>query len=61
MTQLTALGVKPGNQDSAAKSFAILKNELAEEKAAQEKAQADAETLARAFEELKKTADKLTA
>jgi hypothetical protein len=38
MAQLTALGVEPGNQDCAAKSFAALKNELAEEKAAREKA-----------------------
>jgi hypothetical protein len=46
MAQHTTLGIEPGNQDSAAKSFAALKNELAKEKAAQEKAQADAETLA---------------
>jgi hypothetical protein len=37
MAQLKALGIEPGTQDSAAKSFAALKNELAEEKAAQEK------------------------
>jgi peptidoglycan hydrolase CwlO-like protein len=60
MAHLTTLGVEPKNQDSVAKSFVPLKNELAEEKAAREKAQADVETLARAVEELKKIADSLT-
>jgi hypothetical protein len=60
MAQLTALGVEPGNQDSAAKSFATLKNDLVQEKTGWEKAQADAETLAQAVEELKKIVDKFT-
>jgi hypothetical protein len=46
MAHLTTIGIEPGNQDSVAKSFAALKNELAEGKAAWEKAQADVETLA---------------
>jgi hypothetical protein len=45
MEQLVAFGVKPGDQDSTTKSLAILKNELAEEKLAPEKAQTDAKTL----------------
>jgi hypothetical protein len=61
MAQLIALSVELGNKDSAAKSFATLKNELAKEKAAQEKKQADAETLSQAVEELKKTAYSLIA
>jgi cell division protein FtsB len=59
--QLTTLSVKPGNQDSAAMSFIALKNELAEEKLTQEKAQTDTETLTQAIEELKKTTDQLIA
>lgn len=35
--QIVALGVKLGDQDSAADSIAALKNELANEKQAQEK------------------------
>jgi hypothetical protein len=61
MAQLVAIGIKPGNHDSATKSFAALKNELTKEKAAREKAQVDVETLAWAVEELKKTADSLIA
>jgi hypothetical protein len=34
MEQLAALDIEPGDQDSAAKSLAALKNELAEEKLA---------------------------
>jgi hypothetical protein len=45
MEQLTTLGVKPGGQDSAAMCLASLKNELANKKHAQEKAQADVDTL----------------
>jgi hypothetical protein len=30
MAQLTTLAIEPGNQDSIAKSFATLKNKLAE-------------------------------
>jgi peptidoglycan hydrolase CwlO-like protein len=61
MDQFVALGIEPGDQDSAAKSITTLKNELAEEKLAREKAQADADTLSRAVEEMKKAADQLTA
>jgi hypothetical protein len=50
--------VKPRNQDLATKSFATLENELAEEKATRVKAQADAETLAPAVEDLKKMVDR---
>jgi thiamine pyrophosphokinase len=61
MDQLIALSVEPGDQDSTTKSIAALKNELADEKLAQEKAQTDTETLSRAVEEIKKTADQLVA
>jgi septal ring factor EnvC (AmiA/AmiB activator) len=57
MAQLTTLAVEPGNQDSIAKSFATLKNKLAEKRAARVKAQADAKTLARVIEDLKKMTD----
>jgi chromosome segregation ATPase len=60
MEQLVAFGVKPGDQDSTTKSLAILKNELAEEKLASEKAQTDAKTLSWVVEELKKMMDQLT-
>jgi hypothetical protein len=61
MEQLTALDVEPGDQDSTAKSLTTLKNELAKEKLAWEKAQADDDTLSRAIEEMKKTIDQLSA
>jgi hypothetical protein len=61
MEELVALGVKPGDQDSAAKSIVALKNEPTDGKLAWEKAQIDAETLSQAVEELKKTADLLVA
>jgi hypothetical protein len=61
MAQLIALSVGLGNQDSAAKSFATRKNQLAEEKTAREKAQANVDTLAWAAEELKNTTDRFTA
>jgi chromosome segregation ATPase len=57
MEQLVALGDEPRDQDSATKSLATLRNELAEEKLALEKAQTDAETLSRVVEELKKMAN----
>jgi predicted nucleic acid-binding Zn-ribbon protein len=60
MEQLVALGVEPGDQDSTTKSLTSLKNELAKEKLAQEKAQTDVETLTWAVEELNKTANQLT-
>jgi septal ring factor EnvC (AmiA/AmiB activator) len=52
---------QPGDYDSAAKSLTTRKNELAKEKLAREKAQADAESLSRAVEEIKKIADQLVA
>jgi hypothetical protein len=45
----------------ATKSLVALKNKLAEEKLAQEKAQTDAKTFTRAIEELKNKTDKLVA
>jgi hypothetical protein len=58
MEQLTTLSVELGDKDSAARSLAALKSELAEEKA---QAEAEAETLARAVRDVKKTADKFAA
>jgi predicted nucleic acid-binding Zn-ribbon protein len=60
MEQLVALGVEPGDQDSTTKSLTSLKNELAKEKLAQEKAQTDVETLTWTVEELNKTTNQLT-
>jgi hypothetical protein len=54
-----APGVERGDQDSAAKSLVALKSELVAEKAAQEKAQSEAESLALVTGDLKKTADGL--
>jgi seryl-tRNA synthetase len=59
MEQLVALDIEHRDQDSAVKSLATLKNELAEKKLTQEKAQIDAETLTRVVEELKKTTDQV--
>jgi peptidoglycan hydrolase CwlO-like protein len=61
MEQFAALGREPGDHDSATKSIFTLKNELAEEKLAREKAQADADTLSQAVDEMKKAVDKLAA
>jgi peptidoglycan hydrolase CwlO-like protein len=61
MEQLAALGVKPRDQDSTAKSIVSLKNELFEEKLAWEKAQKYIETLSWTVKEIKKIADQLTA
>jgi hypothetical protein len=61
MEHLMALSIEPGDHDSASKSLAALKSELAEEKVAQEKAQAKVETLARTVGDLKKTTDGLAA
>jgi chromosome segregation ATPase len=58
MEQLLALSVKPGDQDSAAKSLVALKTKLAEEKDAREKVQSENETLARVVDDLKKSADR---
>jgi peptidoglycan hydrolase CwlO-like protein len=59
--QLASLGVEPGDQDSATKSLTSLKNELAEERLAREKAQADVRSLSRAVEDIKKSVDQLVA
>jgi hypothetical protein len=58
MEQLMALGVKPRDQDSATKILVVLKSELAKEKAAWEKVQAKAGTLAWTVEDLKKMTDR---
>jgi chromosome segregation ATPase len=60
MEQLVALGIESGDQDSTAKSLVALKNELAEEKLAREKAQTNVETVSWAVEDLKKMADQFT-
>jgi hypothetical protein len=60
MEQLTTLGVHPGDKDSAARYLTSLKSKLADEKAAQKAAKDEAQTLARACANLKKTADKFT-
>jgi hypothetical protein len=59
--QYSGLTVEPGDKDSVARYLASLKSELAKEKPAREKAQAEAETLAQAVGNLKKTIDKFTA
>jgi chromosome segregation ATPase len=61
MEQLMALGIEIGDLDSTAKSLAALKTELAEEKVARVKAEVEAETLARAVEDLKKMTDRFAA
>jgi hypothetical protein len=61
MEQLLALGVEPGDENSAAKSLAALKIELVQEKVTREKAQIEAKTLTQAVDELKETTDQLTA
>jgi hypothetical protein len=48
-----ALGVVLSDPGSTSKAFANLSTELVKEKAAQEKAQAEAKTLTRAVEHLK--------
>jgi hypothetical protein len=59
--QLMALGIVPGVQDSAARAFADLKAELVREKAAQETAWVEIDTLTRAVKDLKITTDKFAA
>jgi chromosome segregation ATPase len=61
MEQLMALGVEIGDLDSTAKSLAALKTEMAEEKAARVKTEVEADTLARAVEDLKKMTDRFAA
>jgi chromosome segregation ATPase len=61
MEHLLALDVKPGDQDSAIRSLAALKTELAEERAVREKAQAKNETLTHVIDDLKKSMDRFAA
>jgi phage-related tail protein len=56
-----ALGIVPGDPDSATKAFADLKIELDNEKAAWKAAQIEVDTLARAVKDLKISPDKFTA
>jgi uncharacterized coiled-coil protein SlyX len=56
-----ALGIVPGDLDTTAKAFANMKVELEREKAAQEMAQAEVDTLTQAVKDLKIFADKFTA
>jgi uncharacterized coiled-coil protein SlyX len=56
-----ALGIVPGDLDSAAKAFADLKAELEKEKATQEMAQTEVDTLTQAVKDLKIFADKFVA
>jgi chromosome segregation ATPase len=56
-----ALGIVPGDLDSAAKAFADLKVELEKEKATREMAQAEVDTLTRAVNDLKILANKFAA
>jgi chromosome segregation ATPase len=53
-----ALGIVPGDLDSAAKAFTDLKVELVKEKAARVMAQAEVDTLTQAVKDLKISADK---
>jgi hypothetical protein len=53
-----ALGIVPGDPDSAAKAFANLKIGLDKEKAARKAAQIEVDTLTRAVKDLKIYADK---
>jgi hypothetical protein len=59
--QLIALGIVPGDIDSATKAFADLKTELDNEKAVSKAAQIEVDTLSRAIKDLKISADKFTA
>jgi hypothetical protein len=59
--QLIALGIPPGDTDSATKNFADLKTELDNEKAVSKAAQIEVDTLSRAVKDLKISADKFTA
>jgi hypothetical protein len=59
--QLIALGIVPGDTDSATKAFADLKTKLDNEKAVSKAAQIEVDTLSRAVKDLKISADKFTA
>jgi hypothetical protein len=56
-----ALGIVPGDPDSAAKAFANLKIRLDKEKAARKAAQIEVDALTRAVKDLKIYADKFAA
>jgi phage-related tail protein len=56
-----ALGIIPGDPDSAAKAFADLKIELDKEKTAWKATQIEVDTLAHAVKDLKISADKFAA
>jgi chromosome segregation ATPase len=56
-----ALGIVPGDPDSATKAFADLKTELNNEKAARKAAQVEADMLAQAAKDLKILIDKFAA
>jgi hypothetical protein len=56
-----ALGIVPGNPDSAAKAFTDLKIELDKEKAAQIAGQIKIDVLTRAVKDLKISADRFAA
>jgi hypothetical protein len=59
--QLMALGIIPGDPDSAAKAFADTKTELDNEKTAEKAAQIDAKTLAWTVKDLNISAHKFAA
>jgi hypothetical protein len=59
--QLMALGIVPGDPDSATKAFVDLKTELDIEKAAQKATQIEVDVLSRAVKNLKIWAIKFTA
>jgi hypothetical protein len=59
MEQLMALGIEPGDKDSAARYLASLKSELADEKAAWKEAKVEVQALARVVVD-KKMTDKFT-
>jgi hypothetical protein len=58
---LIALGIVPGDSDSATKAFADLNTELDNEKAAQKAAQIEVDTLSWAVQDLKISVDKFAA
>jgi hypothetical protein len=60
MEQLMALGVEPGDKDSAARYLASLKSELADEKAVWKEAKVEVQALARVVVDMKKMTDKFT-
>jgi phage-related tail protein len=55
-----SLGIDLGDNESAARYLASLKSKLVDEKAARKEDKDELQTLARACDNLKKTADKFT-